>query len=81
MMTLARAMTIGRVATGIFTITVLVAFSRLTPSAGAARPTCLGKPATIVGTPANDVLIGTGDADVIVGGRGRDRILPATVLI
>jgi Ca2+-binding RTX toxin-like protein len=38
-------------------------------------PTCRGVPATIVGTPGDDVLHGTSGDDVIVGGRGSDDIL------
>ena len=38
----------------------------------AARPTCAGRPATIVGTPGNDVITGTLGDDVIVTGAGRD---------
>jgi len=42
---------------------------------GAARvATCRGVPATITGTPGNDVLIGTGGRDVIVAKGGADRI-------
>jgi Ca2+-binding RTX toxin-like protein len=41
----------------------------------AAGPTCLGRAATIVGTPGNDDLEGTNGADVIVGLGGNDRIL------
>jgi Ca2+-binding RTX toxin-like protein len=37
-------------------------------------PTCHGRPATIVGTPARDVLHGTPGPDVIVGLGGNDRI-------
>jgi Ca2+-binding RTX toxin-like protein len=46
------------------------------PSTAAAATThkCLGRPATIVGTPGNDVLVGTPGFDVIVGLRGRDTI-------
>ncbi len=35
-------------------------------------PTCAGEPATIVGTPGDDVLSGTSGADVIVGLAGDD---------
>jgi Ca2+-binding RTX toxin-like protein len=38
------------------------------------RPTCNGKPATIVGTTGVDVITGTSAADVIVTGHGRDWI-------
>jgi hypothetical protein len=40
----------------------------------AARPICAGRPATIVGTPGNDVITGTLGDDVIVTGAGRDWI-------
>ena len=64
-------------------ITALTLFTTLcwSPGAGpadgrpdAARPTCRGQVATIVGTPGNDDIIGTPKADVIVGGAGNDRI-------
>jgi Ca2+-binding RTX toxin-like protein len=49
-----------------------LAFARWAPPAAAgATPTCLGRPATIVG---HGVLRGTGHADVIVGSRGADTI-------
>jgi Ca2+-binding RTX toxin-like protein len=37
-------------------------------------PTCVGIPATIFGTPGNDVLVGTEGRDVIAGLAGADRI-------
>ena len=41
--------------------------------------TCFGQPATIVGTPGDDVLYGSGDtADVIVGLGGNDSIRGST---
>jgi len=43
------------------------------PPAGA-TPTCGGQPATIVGTPGDDVLQGTADPDVIAGLDGFDQI-------
>lgn len=46
----------------------------LSTSAQAARPTCAGHPATIVGTSGNDTLRGTAGPDVIVGLAGYDRI-------
>lgn len=39
-----------------------------------AAPSCLGKQATIIGTPGNDTIAGTKDHDVIAGGSGNDRI-------
>jgi hypothetical protein len=39
-----------------------------------ARPICAGRPATIVGTPGNDVINGTVGDDVILAGAGRDWI-------
>lgn len=48
----------------------------LAAPAQAATPTCFGEPATIVGTPGDDFLIGAGGAsDVIYGGGGNDYIL------
>lgn len=47
----------------------------LSPAAFAADPLeCAGKPATIVGTPADDILTGTNGNDVIVGLGGNDTI-------
>jgi uncharacterized repeat protein (TIGR01451 family) len=40
----------------------------------ASSPTCAGHKATIVGTPASDVLVGTAGNDVIVARAGSDRI-------
>jgi Ca2+-binding RTX toxin-like protein len=37
-------------------------------------PTCVGRPATMVGTARDDVLTGTAGRDVIVAGRGNDTI-------
>lgn len=55
---------------------ILTTLGLLLPSsaAPAARPSCQGKAATIVGTPGPDRLTGTGRADVIVGGAGDDVI-------
>lgn len=53
----------------------------IAPAAQAARPTCFGKPATIVGTngdddgQSHDALLGTKKKDVIVGKDGNDIIL------
>jgi hypothetical protein len=44
-------------------------------AAQASTPTCLGRKATIVGTPGNDKIIGTSGRDVIVGRGGDDLIL------
>jgi len=46
-----------------------------TGPANAARPTCHGVRATIVGTPHHDRIIGTGHRDVIVAGRGDDVVI------
>jgi len=43
-------------------------------ASSAAWPTCLGQPATILGTDGNDLLSGTSDDDVIVGLAGDDQI-------
>jgi Ca2+-binding RTX toxin-like protein len=43
-------------------------------AADAATPTCMGKPATIIGTAGKDTLRGTPRADVIVAKGGRDLI-------
>ena len=40
--------------------------------AGAATPTCGGRPATHIGTPGDDVLVGTNGDDVMVGRGGND---------
>jgi Tol biopolymer transport system component len=42
--------------------------------APAPKPLCQGRPATIVGTPGNDVLSGTKGADVIAALGGNDRV-------
>jgi Ca2+-binding RTX toxin-like protein len=44
------------------------------PAHGAAGPRCLGRKATIVGSPGSDLMRGTKGSDVIVGLGGRDRI-------
>lgn len=44
------------------------------PQSRAARPRCLGRAATIVGSRKSDRIRGTRGADVIVGGPGADRI-------
>src|SRR4051794_33210814 len=44
------------------------------PAAAADAPSCQGLPATIVGTPGDDVITGTPGPDVIVGLDGRDEI-------
>jgi len=44
------------------------------PAAAAAPTTCLGHPATIIGTAGSDVLLGTAGADVILGLGGNDVI-------
>ena len=46
-----------------------------TSAASPAGPTCLGVPATIVGTDGNDILNGTSGDDVIVGLGGDDVII------
>ena len=46
----------------------------LGPAARAADPTCYGEVATVVGTPGDDVLHGTKNADVIAGLGGNDEI-------
>jgi Ca2+-binding RTX toxin-like protein len=40
----------------------------------AGPPLCFGQPATIEGTPDDDIIVGTDEADTIVGLGGRDRI-------
>ena len=45
-----------------------------TAPANADAPTCLGQPATIVGTAGNDVLRGTDGPDVIWAGAGYDDV-------
>jgi 6-phosphogluconolactonase (cycloisomerase 2 family) len=56
-----------------------VKFTILTTTAstwnfGARKPTCNGKPATIIGTNSSETLTGTSGADVIVGLGGNDTI-------
>lgn len=69
-----------RTPTVVLTSALLAATALAVPTLGApaARatevPTCLGHPATIVGTPGNDHLIGTAGEDVIVGLAGDDVI-------
>jgi Ca2+-binding RTX toxin-like protein len=43
-------------------------------AADAARPTCMGKTATIVGTSGNNQLVGSQGPDVIVASEGNDRV-------
>jgi Ca2+-binding RTX toxin-like protein len=66
----------GRIAAG---VTVLLASMVGLPTAAEAAapggPTCMGKPATIVGEPGTNVT-GTSGPDVIVGGPGTQRIRP-----
>src|ERR1700709_800087 len=61
-----------------------LAFTRWLPTAPAGpAPTCLGRPATIVGhgaihgTAHADVIVGSQGADMIIGGGGNDRICVA----
>ena len=61
-----------------------LAFTRWLPTATAGTaPTCLGRPATIVGhgaihgTAHADVIVGSQGADMIIGGGGNDRICVA----
>jgi Ca2+-binding RTX toxin-like protein len=49
---------------------VLGSMYAMTGTARPAAPTCLGKPATIVGTAASETIRGTAGDDVIVGGGG-----------
>jgi len=53
---------------------VLLVFGVTSSAASNPWPTCLGKPATIVGTDGNDTLTGTSGDDVIVGLGGDDVI-------
>jgi Ca2+-binding RTX toxin-like protein len=64
-----------RKAAGILAIVSLAGLGLLQAApSGAAAPMCMGRAATIVGTPGNDVIRGTSEADVIVGGGGKDII-------
>jgi hypothetical protein len=47
----------------------------LPATAGAGAPTCMGRPATRVGTAGDDTLRGTAGADVFLGRAGDDRIV------
>jgi Ca2+-binding RTX toxin-like protein len=67
-------MLISRRAVAVGALLALVGSLMLTPIAHAARPRCLGKRATIVGTNRSDRLRGTSRADVIVAKGGNDRI-------
>lgn len=49
---------------------VAIGVSAAAPAEG--RPTCLGKPVTIMGTSASEHINGTGAADVIYAGHGND---------
>ena len=72
-----------RAATSLFTLALAVvlalgAVGAMTPANAAAPEApdleCFGVTATIVGTPGDDVIRGTSGPDVIVAGRGDDRI-------
>jgi hypothetical protein len=56
------------------TVALVAVFLVLPQTANAARPTCFGKRATIVGTARADVLKGTSRPDVIAGLAGNDVI-------
>jgi Ca2+-binding RTX toxin-like protein len=56
------------------TVALVALFLAPRQVANAARPTCFGKPANIVGTARADVLKGTAKPDVIAGLRGSDVI-------
>ena len=56
------------------TAAALLAALLVPTSAGEAAPTCLGVPATIVGTDSDDRLVGTPGADVIVALGGDDDV-------
>lgn len=63
----------SRIAPGVLAMTIVVI--ALPPStSGAAAATCMGRSATIEGTPGDDQLAGTSNADVIAGGGGDDVI-------
>jgi Ca2+-binding RTX toxin-like protein len=65
-------------ATVLLSSTLWLATTAITPQAAMATaltPTCLGKPATIVGTSGNDNLVGTSGPDVIAGLGGNDNIV------
>jgi Ca2+-binding RTX toxin-like protein len=54
--------------------TMMVALLATVPTASAAKATCLGQRATVVGTSGDDELTGTSGADVIAGRGGADVI-------
>jgi hypothetical protein len=58
----------------VLTAAVLVVVAGQAAARPAARPTCFGKPATIVGKAGADIITGTKRADVIAGLGGADRI-------
>ncbi len=59
---------------GLLASLALLTGAWLVPSAYAVEPTCYGEAATVVGTPGDDVLHGTKNADVIAGLGGNDEI-------
>ncbi|MGH2729640.1 MAG: calcium-binding protein, partial [Actinomycetota bacterium] len=61
-------------AMGLVLAITLVALLAAVPTASAAKATCLGRRATVVGTPGEDELTGTSGADVIAGRGGNDVI-------
>ena len=65
----------GRCALGLAVLLAAVVWlASATVGAARAKPTCFGKPATIVGTNHRDVISGTGHRDVIVVRAGNDVI-------
>jgi len=52
----------------------MVTFGPAAPASARENPKCLGRTATIVGTPGNDTIRGTFGNDVIVGLAGNDKI-------
>jgi hypothetical protein len=57
-------------------VLTLLALGQQIPSsiAHAQLPRCFGRPATIIGTPGDDVLLGRPGSDVIVGLGGNDTV-------
>ena len=61
-------------ASAVVTAVVLASLLVVGSSAGTGSRECLGRKATIIGTPGNDNIYGTNGSDVVVGGKGADQL-------